>query len=345
MPINKNALERFRVIDRLLSDPNKDYTTLDILRRVNSECSMDVSLRMIQKDIRAIEEEFGKKVVRKRGAVKYEDQSSPIFYKELTSDEREVLCESLKTLGQFEGLENFTSLELLRKRLNLDDAAGAKLISFSRNDVLKIPSTLLARLFTAISRKKVIRFTYTRFGCKSETAIVYPYQLRQYNDRWFLLATPFDGKDEPYSGKIVNYALDRMAETFDYIDEIPYIPTSVDIDRRFDEIVGVTLLEDKEVEQIYFGVKPESANYVRTKSIHQTQIELKDEDAVNCRKGHPALSDCAIFSIECRPNYELKAQFASFGANLIVFEPASLANEMKKMMTEAAKNYSDLNLD
>lgn len=143
----------------------------------------------------------------------------------------------------------------------------------------------------------------------------------------------------------MTYALDRMGETFEDIDEIPYIPTSVDIDSRFDEIVGVTLLEDKEVEQIYFGVKPSSEDYVRTKSIHRTQIELTGEDAENFRKGRPALSDCAIFSIECRPNYELKAQFASFGANLIVFEPDSLAKEIKEMMAEAAKNYAALGLE
>ena len=50
MPVNKDALKRYRIIDRLLADPNRDYTTEDIRTIVNYDCSK-VSLRMIQKDI------------------------------------------------------------------------------------------------------------------------------------------------------------------------------------------------------------------------------------------------------------------------------------------------------
>ena len=61
MPVNKDALKRYRIIDRLLSDPNRDYTTDRILKEVNQECEQ-VSIRMIQKDIKALEEEFGKPI-------------------------------------------------------------------------------------------------------------------------------------------------------------------------------------------------------------------------------------------------------------------------------------------
>ena len=94
MPVNKNALGRYRIIDKLLSDPNNDFTTADIMSRVNRKCSGKVTLRMIQKDIKSLEEDFGKKMVRNaggRGTVKYEDQSDPLFYQELTPDEEEVL--------------------------------------------------------------------------------------------------------------------------------------------------------------------------------------------------------------------------------------------------------------
>ena len=86
MPVNKDALKRYRIIDRILSDPNRDYTTEEIWDKVNRECEK-VSMRMIQKDIKALEEEFGKVMVRnsgRRGTVRYEDQSEPLFYQELT---------------------------------------------------------------------------------------------------------------------------------------------------------------------------------------------------------------------------------------------------------------------
>lgn len=59
MPVNKDALARYRVIDKLLSDPHNTYTTEEIRAIVNRECSEKVSLRMIQKDIKSLEEDFG----------------------------------------------------------------------------------------------------------------------------------------------------------------------------------------------------------------------------------------------------------------------------------------------
>ena len=145
MPVNKDALKRYRIIDRLLSDPNHDYTTDDILTRVNRECD-SVSKRMIQKDIKALEEEFGKKVIRNAagmGTVKYEDQSEPLFYQELTWEEEEILREVLRSIGQFDGLDNFTWLEVLKKKLEMkDETRQIPFISFSKNDGLQNQSVL-----------------------------------------------------------------------------------------------------------------------------------------------------------------------------------------------------------
>ena len=89
MPVNKDALRRYRIIDRMLADPNRDYTTEEIAKAVNKECE-SVSIRMIQKDLLAIKEDFNKELVRNaggRGTVKYADQSTPLFYQELTLDD------------------------------------------------------------------------------------------------------------------------------------------------------------------------------------------------------------------------------------------------------------------
>ena len=239
MPINKNALRRFRVIDRLLSDPNHDYTTAQILRAVNQECD-HVDLRTVQKDILAIAEEFGKEIVRNeggRGTVRYKDQSQPIFYQELTSDEEEILREVLKTIGQFDGLDNFSTLELMKKKLDVrKDPSEQPIIVFSDNQILQMPPTLLGRLFTAISRKRIIEIAYTTFGGKTKKHVVYPYQLRQYNDRWFLLATPLASDEFPYDPEfVVNFALDRIGEKFAYVDDRgAYVEPAINFNDRFD---------------------------------------------------------------------------------------------------------------
>lgn len=346
MPVNKDALKRYRIIDKLLSDPNYDYTTDEICQKVNRECTQ-VSKRMIQKDIKALEEEFGKTMVRnsaRRGTVKYKDQSEPVFYHELTWEEEEVLREVLKSLGQFEGLDNFTWLDLLKKKLQMNkDNSTLPCISFSKNEGLQIPETLLGRLFMAISRKVVIKVTYTPFGKEPSTLTVHPYQLKQYNDRWFLLCCPLTTKEFPFNPEfILNLALDRMAENFEYVEDEPYIETPVDLKARFDEIIGVTLRQDADIEDIYFAVDNRSLDYVRTKWLHITQIELSPEYQEVFRSKYPSLQDKTFFSIECRVNHELYARFASYLGDIIVVEPLAIRDKIFKFFVKASECYSDL---
>ena len=342
MPVSKDALRRYRIIDRILADPNHDYTTHEIRNYVNRECAGDkkVELRMIQKDIKALEEEFGKKMVRnagRRGTVKYEDQSEPLFYQELTPEEEEMLREVLRSLGQFEGLDNFTWLDLLKKKLEMSvQISSLPYISFSRNEGLQVPATLLGRLFMAISRKTVIEIVYEPFGKSAFKIKVHPYQLKQYNDRWFLLCSPVESS----SDTILNLALDRMMADFTYVDDVPYAECAVDLKARFDEIIGVTLIQENEVEDIYFAVDDRSLDYIRTKWIHHTQFEFDQKAQNDFRRKYPSLKDKTFFSIECRENHELYARFASYMGNVTLVEPSYMREKLKAYLEIAVDNYN-----
>ena len=350
MPVNKDAMARYRIIDRMLADPHKDYTTKDIEKAVSLECPK-VTTRMIQKDIKALEEApFNKMMLRGkggRGTVRYEDQSTPLFYQELTADEEDILREALGSLGQFEGLDNFKWLENLKKRLDMPTGRKERpVISFARNDVLQIPENLLGHLYSAISRKKVIRFGYRRFQDTERPfsqVTVHPYQLRQYNNRWFLMCNPVGNAEYPFNPDLLyNYALDRMDGKVEYVDEIPYVETPVDIDARFDEIIGVTYMKDVEMRDIYFAVKPEAVNYVRTKFIHPSQDEVNPETEREFIRKYPSLKDCKFFFISCRPNVELYALFASYRNTVVILEPEDVQKEIKRLLREAVDNYSNL---
>ena len=350
MPTSKDAMARYRIIDRMLADPQNDYTTKKILEAVSRECPHKVTIRMIQKDIKALEEEFGKEIVRNRGGrgtVCYKDQAEPLFYQELTPDEEEILKEALSSLGDFEGMENFKWLEILKRKLNMAPGRkGRPLISFAKNDILQIPENLLGKLYSAISRRKVIRFGYRKFddaGNPFSQVSVYPYQIRQYNNRWFLLCTPLGNEQYPYDPELIyNYALDRMDGKVEYLDEQPYIDTPVDIEARFDEIIGVTYLKKEKMEDIYFAVKPQSVDYVRTKYIHSSQDEVNPETEKEFREKYPSLKDCKFFVISCRPNVELFALLASYRDSVVVIEPTDIREEVKRMLSSALENYSKL---
>lgn len=351
MPVNKDAMARYRIIDKMLSDPNHDYTTAQILEKVSREYpTHKVTLRMIQKDILALQDQFNKELERGRGGrgtVRYKDQSSPLFYQELTTDEEEVLREALRSLGQFEGLENFTWLELLRKKLEMpQDRKERPVISFFKNELLQLNGNLLGQLFSAISRKKVIRFGYRRFEDKNlpfQKVEVHPYQLRQYNDRWFLICNPVGNEQYPFDpAQIYNYALDRMDGKVEFVEDKPFIDSSIDIDSRFNEIIGVTYMKSVAVEDIFFAVKPASVDYIKTKFIHPSQDEVNPETEKDFKKRYPSLKDCKFFFVSCRPNYELYSRFASFGESVVIVEPKEIRDNMLSKFSKAVENYKSI---
>lgn len=126
------------------------------------------------------------------------------------------------------------------------------------------------------------------------------------------------------------------------MDDEPYVETPLDLKARFDEIVGVTLLQEEEVEDIYFAVSKKSLPYIQTKYLHGTQIELDGESQTMFRKKYPTLKDWTFFSIECRPNYELYSKFASYGDQLILLEPRRMRDEMGRKFKNGFALYDGL---
>ncbi len=364
MPLTKHALLRIKVIDELLSNPNGSYTSESIRRKVNSELSdgkrdmtlPEVTLRQIQMDIKDIERIFEKKVVRVPAGghkyfLRYEDPSSPIFSKELTWDEREVLREALKVLGGFDGLDNLQSLDVLKKKLDLEkDPDELPMIMFSKNDSLRMKEGLLGRLLYAISHKQSIKVTYKKSpDAPIQHILVYPYMLKQYLDRWYLLGKAFAG-DLEAEVDLYNLALDRIIE-FEPLDQekYPYKETGIDIKRRFDESVGLTHFENADVEDILIAVRKSAVPYLESKKLHCTQDAFDEDFQKKCREKYPKFADWKFYSLECRINYELISLLASYQDQIVVLEssgvfPSSglnLVEQMKTIACNMAKLYNE----
>ena len=73
---------------------------------------------------------------------------------------------------------------------------------------------LFSGLLQAIIKKRVLRIEYAPFGKDSYSERIYPYHLKQFNDRWYLIAQAV-GYDT-----LGHYALDRI-EGFEEIS-FPY---------------------------------------------------------------------------------------------------------------------------
>ena len=333
--VKKNAIMRYKILDSLLSDRNRFYSVTDLLDKVNEALTLDgmdyVSRRCIEKDLCALEcAPYNAPIKRRiwrngKMCIRYAEEGFSIFTKKLTKEEENLLSEVLNTLGQFDGLDTFEWLDGLKKRLDIKE--HRRIILFDSNPYLT-GKKLIGTLFTAISNKCVISLKYHSFkNSEANRYIVNPYLLKEYNNRWFLIAGYKDGT-------IRNFALDRIEE-FEIMSALEYIEPDEDLESRFDDIVGVTLFSDMPTEEILLWVNEEGYQYVKTKPLHGSQRDVKGEEDKAVREKYTALQGGRFFRLQCILNYELEQLLMSKMDQLVVLEPAtlkeSLINRIKKM--------------
>ena len=359
MPANKNALTRYYILDSLLANRHHNYSSKELCQIVNEKLEelktseelkkkeAAVSLRTIQDDLHYLE--FGPFLAEiehyqidvpsqknpyktvKKTCHRYADPSYSIFKKDMTEDEKYLLAEALSLLGQFDGLPNLEGLEALRKSLNVK--TDRQIISFTKNPLEN--STLLGELFTAISQRQVVELHYHRFDTPDEerTVTLHPYLLKEYNRRWYLIAAAEE------NGKLLNFALDRI----DKVVPLPshkYVPYDGDLNERFEDIVGVTLNEGKDLQTIVFWVSNRSKDYVATKPIHESQRNIRGEREKELHEKYPTLCEGRFFSIDCIENYELIRELTSFGKDLIVLSPQNIVEQVQQRIIEMHNEYS-----
>ncbi len=350
MPNNKNAMTRYALIDSVLSNRHKAVSIQDITDYVNSQLqefgiNEGVSKRCIEKDIEYLEwnspfnveieryfidaSALNDRVYRKR-CLRYADPTFSIFKKKLTEDEKAVLESALTTLGSFDGLDNFKWLAELRKQLKLEERRP--IISLSKNLVEN--STLIASLFSAISNNSVVILTYSKFWDSTErSVIISPYLLKEYNRRWYIVGGAYD------TNRILNFSLDRLSK-IEYLPGYIYKPCEIDLEERFEEIIGVTYNENAPLSQILFWASDEIKGYIHTKPIHGSQICINGNRSEKMRILYPQLSSGDFFTIECRENFELIRELTAWGEDLVVLTPISLRDKIVDRINRMVGRYN-----
>lgn len=339
MPTNKNAIVRYKYLDKMLSDRYHYYDIHDLTDKCNEWLEFDgfqcVSQRCIEKDINELSfSPFSADIERYRyngkRCIRYKDPTFSIFNKKLSEDEKNLLAEVLNTIGQFEGLDNFDWIDKLKQRLNIEE--HKKIISFSNNPYLR-NSNLLGVLFSVISNKLVINLTYHSFKNEQErNIVVYPYLLKQWNNRWYLIASAEDGF-------ILNFALDRIDKVKPLLDR-KYKDIDCDLEERFEDIIGVTIPADKKVEEILFWISDKSFPYIDTKPLHASQVVINNDNEL--RNKYPQLHNGKFIKLNCMINYELFQLFMSHLEDIIILTPTHLQDKIHNTIKTKNEEYFSL---
>ncbi len=355
MPINKNAIMRYKILDELLSDRYHNYSLDDLTKEVNrrlAEMRPDgdcVVRRTIEKDIHFLENEgpFWVEIERysvdydnyernrtyKKQCLRYADPSFSIFKQKLSSEEQYLLRELFSLLGQFDGLPKLEGLERLRQSLR-PSSTDQPIISLTKNPLEN--TNLFGELFTAISQRQVIELHYHQFTAPENDRVynLHPYLLRQYNGRWYLFAKKVE------NDKLKCFPLDRMDKIVP-LPSVKYKEYDGNLNELFEDVIGVSIYEAEPINQIVFWVSDFSVDYVMTKPLHESQKTLNLEEAA-LRKAYSSLQGGRFFRIDCKRNYELIRELCSYGQELVVLEPTNIRKEIEERIKGMSDRYLGL---
>lgn len=334
MPVNRNALIRYKTIDTCLRNKYRQWTLEDLIEACSDALyeyegiEKGISRRTVQMDIQMMRsEKLGYNapiVVYDNKYYKYEDEDYSITNTPLSEQDLKKMSEAVEVLRQFKGFSYFSEMGDIVSRLE-DHVTSAKqktipVIDFEKNENLK-GLDYLDTIYHAIVNKQVLSLKYRSFKARSaNTFLFYPYLLKEYRNRWFVF-----GRRKK---ALVNLALDRIhdieiAEKEKYIENNLFDPKTF-----FDDLVGVTKNIGMKAETIRFWVDKQNAPYIQTKPFHKSQTLIKTEQ-----------DGSMIFEIEVVINQELQREFFGYTDTIKILSPQSLVDFMAWKFRLAKKRY------
>ncbi|HLW29496.1 MAG TPA: WYL domain-containing protein [Brumimicrobium sp.] len=338
MPHIKNALIRYRIIDKALGNSYNPYPTkLDLRYACEMELYGDtqgkhISDSTIEKDLFAMRQELDApiKYSKIHKGYYYEDSNFTINEKPLTEDDIASIQFALSTLSQFKETEMFQqfgfALNKIIDRVNVDSDSRGKdtdidqFIQFEKSTAA-IGNEFLKPLLSAIQSQHVAYFTYESFVTQvRKQRKVTPLLLKEYNNRWYLIC--YDSVKE----KVITYALDRISE-LEIIEQQGEKPADFKPDLFFRHSIGITASAEARPEKIEFLASSIAAKYINSQPFHESQNIVEES------------KEQTKFELYALVSEELIRELLSYGGDVQVLNPDGLKNELIKRIKKMNFNY------
>lgn len=335
MPVNRNALIRYKTIDKCLSNPYRLWSLEDLIDACSDALyeyegiDKGVSRRTVQMDIQMMRsDKLGYNApieVYDKKYYKYTEPNYSITNMPLSKHDLEKLSEATDILRQFKGFAHFQELtgvvQKIEDRVNSEKLNTRPIIDIDKNDGLK-GLEHLDFIYRAVLDKKVLNVNYQSFNARNPSELQFhPYLLKEYNNRWFLIGH----KDS--SESILNLALDRIC-SLSVNNQLSYVENlDFSANEYYKDVVGVTVINSRP-RNIQIWVDAKNAPYVLTKPLHQSQEVVRHQD------------DGIVIRIQVIPNFELERLILGFGESMKVLSPRSLQKRIIGIFQKAIYNYS-----
>lgn len=336
MSVNKLALIRYKTIDDCLRNKYKKWTLESLIEKVSSVLyeqegiTSGVSKRTLQADIQLMRsDKLGYNapiIVKEKKYYCYDDPNYSITNTPINNTDVDKMKEIVAILKQFNGFNYFQDMSDMIARLenNIYKSThqNQTYIQFENNHLLR-GLQHISPLYQAILNKTTLLIEYQSFKAQNaQHATYYPYLLKEYRNRWFLIARP---QKNP---TLTTLALDRII-TFHELTKVPFIEhDGPDFDTYYNDLLGVTKTIKDTPHKVILQFDAQTAPYITTKPLHHSQSILKQNDTGT------------IISINVVLNFELEREILGFGECVKVLAPRLLASRIKRRIEKAGQQYA-----
>ena len=176
----------------------------------------------------------------------------------------------------------------------------------------------------AITQKKVITFSYQKFWENEKSSkVVTPYALKEFKNRWYLLAGDCEAKGGSFFLKA--FGLDRISDLD--ITTASFTREEINIEETYKNSFGIISADGALPQEILLKFDNEQANYVKALPLHHSQTIISEDE------------NETVFKVFVVPTYDFQREILSYGKRVQILAPESFKKEMKEEVEIMLKNF------
>lgn len=340
MPLNRATLIRISTIDKCLQNHYRRWTINDLIDACTDALaeyegrSNPVSRRTFQNDLALMRSDrLGYNapiVVRDNKYYEYENPDYSITHLPLNDEGLDALNSALDILRQLQGFPQLASsidtISKLNEQISRQTGASAPAMDMEHVTGYR-GAQFIGTIYDAVRKQQTIKIEYQSFKARQpQSFIVYPYLLKEYRNRWFLI-----GEKSTNTAPQVNiFALDRIHSV--ELDKTHPFKKCVDFDPEhfFDDTIGVTKSISDRARRVVIKIDRQQAPYVESKPFHKSQkVEQRFRDG------------SIQLSLKVVINNELERLILGYGGHAEVIAPPEFRARIAESVRIAANRYED----
>lgn len=249
------------------------------------EGEMAFSEKTFKRDRNLLLELFGIEIVFKRSTMTYR------LLEDSISDSSQTIFDNLLLVNAYRQTADHANIMLFEKR----QATGLY---------------NLEGFIYAIKNSKVITLNYTKFWDGiSQKKVLEPYAVKEFKNRWYLLANDTEGSDF----RIKTYGFDRISDP--EIKNKTFVKKETDINLMFENSFGILSTGNQTPQKIVLSFEAFQGKFIKSLPLHHSQRVLVDN------------GEEYRIELNLVPTYDFIQELLTHAEKLTIIEPKNLRQE------------------